>query len=104
MPDTLTCGTHGEREARFVCDHLFANQRRELPLRLAYFEPEHAPDEPTPAIWCADCEAVVQAEGEINEVVHAYADWHAVCDFCFQRYLDWNVPAGAADAAGSGTA
>lgn len=90
MPDTLKCGTHGEREARFVCDHLFANQRLEVPLRLAYFEPEHAPYEPTPAIWCAACEAVVQEQGEIDDTVQDFAAFHAVCDFCFQRYLDQN--------------
>lgn len=101
MPNRLKCGTHGEREARFVCDHLFVNQRALVPLRLTYFEPEHAPDEPTPAIWCQDCEAVVLAEGEINAVVDDYADWHAVCDFCFQRYLDQNIPAALDNVGGS---
>lgn len=97
MPDTLKCGTHGEREARFVCDHLFQNQRQALPKSMWYFEPEHAPNEPTPAIWCESCEAVVQTEGAINEVVDEYAAFHAVCDFCFQRYLDGNQRAADLD-------
>jgi len=101
MSDTLKCGTHGEREARYVCDHLYLNQRLGAPRRLPYYEPERVPGEPTPAIWCEACEAVVQAEGEINQVVHAYADWHAVCDFCFQRFLDQNVPALTEDAGGT---
>jgi hypothetical protein len=41
----------------------------------------------------------VLAEGEINAAVDDHAAWHAVCDFCFQRYLDQNVPAD--DAAGT---
>jgi hypothetical protein len=34
MTNRLKCGTHGEREARFVCDHLFVSQREAVPLRL----------------------------------------------------------------------
>ncbi|WP_395791861.1 hypothetical protein [Aquimonas sp.] len=95
MANTLQCGTHGEREARFVCDHLFQNLRATSPQRLFYFEPEHAADEPTPAIWCGGCEAVIQREGEINAVVLEVANFRAVCDFCFQRYLDAGEPAPA---------
>lgn len=97
MANTLQCGTHGEREARFVCDHLFRNLRAASPQRLIYFEPEHAPHEPTPAIWCESCEAVIQREGEINAAALAVAQFHAVCDFCFQRYLDAGELAPAAD-------
>lgn len=97
MANTLQCGTHGEREARFVCDHLFRNLRAASPQRLIYLEPEHAAHEPTPAIWCEACEAVIQSEGEINEAVHEVARFHAVCDFCFQRYLDACEPAPAED-------
>ncbi len=97
MANTLQCGTHGEREARFVCDHLFRNLRAASPQRLIYFEPEHAAHEPTPAIWCEACEAVIQSEGEINEAVHEVARFHAVCDFCFQRYLDAGEPAPVED-------
>lgn len=97
MANTLQCGTHGEREARFVCDHLFCNLRAASPQRLINFEPEHAAHEPTPAIWCEACEAVIQSEGEINEAVHEVARFHAVCDFCFQRYLDAGEPAPVED-------
>ncbi|MCU0755734.1 MAG: hypothetical protein MUE46_11535 [Xanthomonadales bacterium] len=93
MPDTLKCGTHGEREARFVCDHLFRNQRQPTPARMLYFEPDHPPDQPTPAIWCEACEVIVLEQGEINEVVDDFAAFHAVCDFCFQRFLDGNLRA-----------
>jgi hypothetical protein len=88
VANTLQCGTHGEREARFVCDHLFQNLRAASPQRLIYYAPEHAPHEPMPAIWCEGCEAVIQAEGEINAAALAVASFHGVCDFCFQRYLD----------------
>lgn len=97
MPDTLKCGTHGEREARFVCDHLYRNRRQPAPERMLYFEPDHAPDEPTPAIWCEACETVVQAQGEIDDVVFGYAGFHAVCDFCFQHFLDGNLRAADLD-------
>lgn len=97
MRYTLTCGTHGEREARFVCDHLFRNLREPSSAPMWFFEPEHAPDEPTPAIWCETCEAVVQAEGEINAAVDAQAAFRAVCDFCFQRYLEANLRAADLD-------
>ena len=93
MANTIACGTHGDTEARFVCDHIFANERNAQPYRMVYFEPEHAEDEPTPAIWCELCEAVILEQGEVNDVADAFAKFHMVCEFCFQRYLDRNVPA-----------
>ncbi|SDD18971.1 hypothetical protein [Aquimonas voraii] len=97
MANILQCGTHGEREARFVCDHLFRKLRAACPQRLIYFEPAHATHEPTPAIWCEGCEAVIQAEGEINELAHEVACFHAVCDFCFECDLDAGEPAPVED-------
>ena len=97
MTDRLQCGTHGEREARYVCDHLFTNQQADPPVRMAYFEPAHEESEPTPAIWCQACEEVVQAQGEINDTVDAFAQFRMVCDFCFQKYLDSNQPADVED-------
>jgi hypothetical protein len=38
---------------------------------------------------------VIQREGEINAVVLEVANFRAVCDFCFQRYLDAGEPAPA---------
>ena len=96
MADRLECGTHGEREARFVCDHLFNNQNADRPVSMVYFEPAHEASEPTPAIWCEACEVVVQAHGEINQAVEDFAQFRMVCDFCFQTYLDDNEPAGDA--------
>ena len=94
MADFLECGTHGQREARYVCDHLFKNHNEVRPARMLYFEPAHEASEPTPAIWCQACEDVVQAQGEINQVVDDFAQFRMVCDFCFQKYLDGNEPAG----------
>lgn len=90
MADLLKCGTHGEREARYVCDHLFQNGHSESPAVMLYYEPEHEEDEPTPAIWCGACEEVLYEIGEINDAFHDFAQFHMVCDFCFQRYLDEN--------------
>jgi hypothetical protein len=96
MADRLKCGTHGEREARFVCDHLFRNGREATPQVMVYFEPAHEPHEPTPAIWCQACEDVILERGAIDDVAQDFAEFRAVCDFCFQKYLDANVPASAA--------
>ena len=93
MSKMLKCGTHGAREKRFVCDHLFQNGRSECPKAMVYFEPEHADDEPTPAIWCEACEVVIMEQGEVNDAAADFADFHLVCDFCFQTYLDNNRPA-----------
>jgi hypothetical protein len=94
MADKLKCGTLGEIEARYVCDHLFRNEREKPPSVLAYFEPHHEPHEPTPAIWCEACEAVVVEQDGIDERVHEFAQFRAVCGFCFQKYLDRHTPAG----------
>lgn len=93
MASTVTCGTHGDREARFVCDHIFVNQRGDQPYCVLYFEPEHAENESSPAIWCEACEAVIIEQGEVNEAADSFARFHMVCDFCLQQYLDNNHPA-----------
>lgn len=92
MPSTLSCGTHGEREARFVCDHLFVNHRADAPRVMRYFAPAHGEDEPMPAIWCEDCEGVIMERGEVDDTAADFANFRMVCDFCFQAYLDANVP------------
>lgn len=95
MADLARCGTHGEVEARYVCEHIHSNEKSAAPKRMIYFEPHHESSEPVPAIWCAACETVVVAQGEINEVVEAFARFHTVCEFCFQKYLERNAPAEA---------
>lgn len=95
MASRLKCGTHGERERRFVCDHIFKNEESETPTVMRYFEPEHEVTEPTPAIWCESCEEVIFKEGEVNNIADEFAKFHMVCDFCFKKYIDANAPASA---------
>jgi hypothetical protein len=80
----LKCGTHGEVAPAFVCGHLVrANPDRPL----GFIEPEREPDDldQDPQAWCASCDALLEREGEWNELAIEYADVRAVCEFCFAK-------------------
>jgi hypothetical protein len=93
MTGRLDCGTHGKRDARFVCDHLFTNHRLDRPQRLLWFAPACDEGEQPPAIWCEACEGVVTQQGEVNDAVHEFARFHLVCDLCLRKYIDGNQAA-----------
>ena len=93
MANVLLCGTHGEVERRYVCDHLWKNASSEQSSPLAYYEPHREPDEPMKTIWCVKCEEVVRQEDGITAIFLDFAAFHVVCEFCFVKYLTPNFPA-----------
>lgn len=75
----IRCGTHGEVERAFVCQHLVHS--REGPIGFVEAEPE--PDDDDPLAWCLACAEVLEREGEWTEVAEAQVHLSVVCEFCF---------------------
>jgi len=77
----VTCATHGEARAAFVCQHL----NKDKPTGF------HEPIESDPLIeqedgyqgWCDECEKVRVQEGEWNEVSEGFANIKMICSHCF---------------------
>jgi hypothetical protein len=79
----IACGTHGEVLPAFACCHLSLKSERPL----GFIEPEVEPDD-EPQAWCAACDAMLEREGDWNEISLAYADVRLVCEFCFAKLRD----------------
>ena len=75
----VECGTHGTVSPAYVCCHLVKGAVHAL----GFNEPELEPDDPEGQAWCNACEAVLDREGEWNEVSEAFADIKLICEFCF---------------------
>ena len=81
---TMRCGEHGDVGAAFVCEHLTMSGSPR-----GFFW--STSDEPHG--WCADCEAVREAEGEWNErSAVAYGKIRMVCTMCFERLRAIHFP------------
>ena len=93
MSETILCGTHGRCEPRYLCEHLF--RKGSNAPATEYYEPRREQNEPIKFIWCEDCEDVVVREGGFTETAMDYIKAHTVCEFCFQPFLECNLPADA---------
>ena len=93
MSEKILCGTHGRREPRYICAHLFENGRNGPAME--YYEPRREANEPIKFIWCEACEDVVVREGGFTEAALDYVNARTLCDFCFQPYIESNVAADA---------
>ncbi len=94
MADKLQCGTHGERNEAFVCEHLVGEDAvglgwheevlREdaqdfgcgLPLRS---RPQSA------SAWCDDCEIIRAAHDGWNAESSKLANIKLLCSGCYER-------------------
>ncbi|MEI8644367.1 hypothetical protein P4S60_01640 [Pseudoalteromonas sp. Hal040] len=89
MSDTdnkVTCKTHGEGNASFLCCHLINGKG--LGFNLGY-DPDY-PDELCPDAWCDRCEEVLDTEGEWNENSEAFADIKVLCEHCYEDIRERN--------------
>ena len=77
----VDCATHGQRQAAFLCQHLFAGER----LGFHYGYDPDKPDDVYPDAWCDACEEVLEAEGEWTERAMAVAGVKMVCDICYEE-------------------
>jgi len=87
MADALTedsmieCPVHGLQPPAVICRHL--EKGREL----GYCQPDPDPGDPQPWLqhaWCADCDRVLEEEGDWTERAEAFAQPYCVCESCLK--------------------
>lgn len=76
-PLTVNCGSHGERNATVVCQHLLKPNR--IPAGFV----ENSDDPSDLQAWCHACEASFQAEGGMSETFRAFNRMSIVCVACY---------------------
>lgn len=83
----VECQTHGSASATFICQHLSSGDQ--LGFHVGY-DPEN-PNDLYPDAWCDRCDAVLEKEGEWNDVSEAFADIRMVCAGCYGdiRQRNW---------------
>lgn len=75
----VTCGTHGDSPATFVCRHLARG------VACGYHFSADNPSDPWPDAWCDLCEEAFQAQGgEWNDVSEAVAEIALQCAGCYE--------------------
>ena len=77
---SIECAVHGERESRFLCQHLTPLSRG-----LGFFIEADGQSG-----WCAACEEVWSQHEEWNATVEAQLGIEHVCDVCFATIRDAN--------------
>jgi hypothetical protein len=91
MPDeyVITCSTHGEQPAAFVCQHIARSLYTGLSVG---FNSADDPENPRPDSWCDECEQVFIAEGsEWNDKSVEFAGISVVCAGCYDRAKQINT-------------
>lgn len=83
----VNCETHGAGSATFLCQHLVQGEKRG-------FNAGYDPEDPCalfPDAWCDECEAVLDRDGEWNDVSESLAGVTMVCSGCYQeiRARNW---------------
>ena len=83
MTKVVDCSEHGQAPESFVCGHilesLWDGQARGF-----YYSSLNAEDEP--CAWCADCERMLHAEGDVwTEELEERAGIKLLCYECFLR-------------------
>lgn len=83
---TMTCNTHGERPAAYMCQHLVAGSGRGFNWAR---DPENS-DEQCPDAWCDACEQVLNVEGAWTSRATDFADIKVVCTCCYETIRECN--------------
>lgn len=78
---SVTCEAHGDRQAAFVCQHLFSGSG----LGFNWAEDSENPDAHCPDAWCDACNTAFEAAGEWTESAMALANIKLVCDRCYEQ-------------------
>ncbi|NVB84031.1 MAG: hypothetical protein HOV81_36990 [Kofleriaceae bacterium] len=84
--DLITCDTHGETPATFVCRHVAFG------VACGFHANPPAEDDPWPDAWCDLCEAAFQAAGgEWNEESESGVDLTLLCTHCYEAARARNI-------------
>lgn len=75
----VECAKHGTSSATFICQHLSEGSKQGFHMG---YDPED-PDALYPDAWCDQCEAILEKEGEWNDVSQAFANIKMVCAACY---------------------
>ncbi len=81
----MSCATHGEREATFVCQHLVRGTG------LGFFmAASTGSDGARPHAWCGRCDRVLMEEGEWNDRSEGFAKVTMICAGCYDASRERN--------------
>jgi hypothetical protein len=77
--ERISCSTHGDAYATYICEHLHANsvQRWHGALPSA--------DNPWPDSWCDQCNEAYLREGEWNDANSEAVRLKILCEHCYER-------------------
>jgi hypothetical protein len=81
MPKTVECGSHGQKDAAYLCQHLVRGSH------LGFCVPAPTPDqEPSLEAWCNRCDRALQARGWVwDDISEENLGLTLVCSECFER-------------------
>ncbi|GAA5441897.1 hypothetical protein Misp06_00058 [Microbulbifer sp. NBRC 101763] len=77
----MECTKHGLQKPAFICSHL------QHGVNLGFIEANDNPDPEFPfrEAWCHECDTVLMAEGEWNDISEGYAQIMAICEGCLNE-------------------
>jgi len=82
----VTCPTHGESFATFVCQHLAHGAGR------GFFSADDGTGaDPCPDAWCAECDSLLMAKGKWDEESEAFAGITLLCAGCYAAVKQRNL-------------
>jgi hypothetical protein len=81
--ETVECDEHGRGYSAFVCQHLAKGSG------LGFFC-DTGSDDPRPDAWCAECDAVMMADGSWNEKNEKVAGITLLCVNCYDAAKERN--------------
>jgi hypothetical protein len=81
--ETVECDKHGSSHATFVCQHLAKG------IGLGFFCDDTSADL-RPDAWCAECDAVLMADGDWNEENEKLAGITLLCANCYDEVKNRN--------------
>ena len=81
--ETVECDKHGSSYATFVCQHLAHGAG------LGFFCDDTS-DDLRPDAWCAECDAVMMADGDWNEKNEKFAEITLLCANCYDEVRNRN--------------
>lgn len=87
----MECARHGDQRPAFICRHLRCGEG------IGFHEADGDPDPEWPFknAWCGECDKVLLAQGEWNDISEAHAQPLAICEACYEEIKQKNARAGA---------